>query len=92
MHVRVKKSHFENMRCAYRPVTTKTTMGITKMGKGNNANGMICQIQRSFRERISRRSYEKEKNTHQTKRNAPKTPKILIMDYFNCIHRLCDAA
>lgn len=63
-----KKSHFGNMRCVYRPVPQRwTTMGNTKMGKGNHTNGMNCQIQRSFRERISskrRRSYEKERTKH----------------------------
>lgn len=82
----VEKSHFAKMRCAYRPVPQRcTTMGNTaKMGKGNHANGMICQIQRSFRERISskrRRSCKKERSKNTKWRNAPKSP-ILIMVLF----------
>lgn len=97
-----KKNHFENMRCAYRPVPqqqqqhtpTKTTMGNTKMGKGNNANGMICPNSKVVpwsgisRKKKWRRTNKEKRQKKQ--RNAPNS-QILIVVHFNCIHRLCAA-
>lgn len=72
----------------------KTTMGNTKMGKGNNANGMICPNSKVVPwSGISRKRSDDEqtKKKHQKKqRNAPNS-QILIVVHFNCIHRLCAA-
>lgn len=93
VHVWVKKKSFWKYALrlpAGTPTTQqqKTTMGITKMGKGNNANGTILPKFKGRCERISKRSWKKKKHL---KRNAPKS-QILIKVYFNCIHRLLYAA